>query len=161
MAYLLRHSGQYWRRVAQRVDELEMAIAQRRERLVAPAQGSAPEPPTLADVAPLLDRRRSSSPVSTRLKGELRAMFDALQQLDVVYRPAESAVDVAVTLYVGGGDTATGRRRCARTTGWSVGRRTWPPRVRTSIRWSRGGRSAFPPVTPRSAVRATANEVFK
>ena len=139
-----------------------MAIAQRRERLVARAQGSAPEPPTLADVAPLLGRLPDppSSPVSTRPQGELRAMFDVLQ-LDVVYRPAECGVDVAGTLYVGGGDTVTGRRRCARRTGWSVGRRTWPPRVRTSIRWSRGGRSAFPPVTPRSAVRATANEVFK
>ncbi len=38
-------------------------------------------------------------------QGELRALFDALQ-LDVVFHPAESAVDVAVTLYDRGSETA-------------------------------------------------------
>ena len=36
-------------------------------------------------------------------QGELRAQFDALQ-LDVVYQPAERAVDVAATLYEVAGD---------------------------------------------------------
>jgi hypothetical protein len=44
------------RRVGQRVAELEDAIAERRERLVALARESATEAPTSADVAPLLDR---------------------------------------------------------------------------------------------------------
>lgn len=92
------------RRVGQRVAELEGAIAERRERLVQLARDSATEAPTLADVAPLLDRlpiladRLAQAP-----QGELRALFDALQ-LDVVYQPAESAVDVAVTLYDRGDD---------------------------------------------------------
>jgi len=44
------------RRVGQRMAEMEDAIAERRERLVALARDSATEAPTLADVAPLLDR---------------------------------------------------------------------------------------------------------
>ena len=95
------------RRVAQRVAELEAAIAEQRPRLVALARESATEAPTLADVAPLLDRlpiladRLAEAP-----QGELRALFDALQ-LDVVYLPADSAVDVAVTLYDRGDNAAT------------------------------------------------------
>ena len=93
------------RRVGQRVAELEDAIAERRERLVALARASATEAPTLADVAPLLDRLPIlATSLDTAPQGELRALFDALQ-LDVVYQPADRAVDVAVTLYDGGGDT--------------------------------------------------------
>ncbi|MDA8360266.1 MAG: recombinase family protein, partial [Actinomycetota bacterium] len=91
------------RRVSQRLDELETSIADRRERLVALARASATETPTLADVAPLLDRLPIlATRLDTAPQGELRALFDALQ-LDVVYQPAESAVDVAVTLYDRGG----------------------------------------------------------
>ncbi len=93
------------RRVGQRVADLEDAIAERHERLVALARTSATEAPTLADVAPLLDRL-PILPTSLHAapQGELRALFDALQ-LDVVYQPAESAIDVAVTLYDRVGDT--------------------------------------------------------
>ena len=90
------------RRVGQRVAELEDAIAERRERLVVLARELATEAPTLADVAPLLDRlplladRLAEAP-----QGELRALFESLQ-LEVVFQPADSAVDVAVTLYDGG-----------------------------------------------------------
>ena len=95
-----------FRRIGQRVDELEDAIAERRERLVALARESATEPPTLADVAPLLDRLPIlASSLDTAPQSELRALFDALQ-LDVVYQPADSAVDVAVTLYDLGSETA-------------------------------------------------------
>ena len=38
-------------------------------------------------------------------QGELRALFDSLQ-LDVVYQPADSALDVAATLYDLGSETA-------------------------------------------------------
>ena len=93
------------RRVGQRVAELEDAIAERRERLVALVRDSAIEAPTLADVAPLLDRLPIlASSLDTTPQGELRALFDALQ-LDVVFQPADSAVDVAVSLYDRGGDT--------------------------------------------------------
>ena len=93
------------RRVGQRVAELEDAIAERRERPVALARASATEAPTLADVAPLLDRLPIlASSLDTAPRGELRALFDSLQ-LDVVYQPADSALDVAVTLYDGGGET--------------------------------------------------------
>ncbi|MGH9101797.1 MAG: hypothetical protein ACRDYD_02260 [Acidimicrobiales bacterium] len=79
--------------------ELENAIAERRERLVALARESATAPPTLAEVAPLLDRLPIlAAKLDTAPQGELRAIFDALQ-LEVTYQPADSAVDVAVTLY--------------------------------------------------------------
>ena len=62
------------------------------------ARESVPEAPTLAEVAALLDRLPIlASSLDAALQRELRAMFDALQ-LDVVYQPAESALDVAVTL---------------------------------------------------------------
>ena len=70
------------------------------------ARESATEAPTLADVAPLLNRlpiladRLAEAP-----QGELRALFDSLQ-LDVVYQPADSALDVAATLYDLGSETA-------------------------------------------------------
>ena len=93
------------RHVGQRVAELEGAIAERRERLVALARASATEAPTLADVAPLLDRLPIlTTSLDAAPQGELRALFEALQ-LDVVYQPAESAVDVAVTLYDRGSET--------------------------------------------------------
>ena len=107
------------RRVFQRVAELETAIAEGRERLVALARESVTEAPTLADVAPLLDRlpiladRLAEAP-----QGELRALFDALQ-LDVVYQPANSAVDVAVTLYDRGNETANSAPQ-VRVEDWSV-----------------------------------------
>ena len=92
------------RRVGQRVAELEDAICERRERLVALAWESAAEAPTLADVAPLLDRLPIlASSLDAAPQGELRALFDALQ-LDVIFQPADSAVDVAVTLYDRGGE---------------------------------------------------------
>jgi site-specific DNA recombinase len=50
------------RHVGQRVAELENAIAERRERLVALARASATEAPTLVNVAPLLDTACRSSP---------------------------------------------------------------------------------------------------
>jgi len=94
------------RRVGQRVAELEDAIADRQERLVALARASATEAPTLADVAPLLDRLPIlASSLDAAPQGELRAMFNALQ-LDVVYQPADSALDVAATLYDLGSETA-------------------------------------------------------
>ena len=43
--------------------------------------------------------------LDTAPQGELRALFDALQ-LDVVYQPGDSALDVAVTLYDRGSETA-------------------------------------------------------
>jgi PII-like signaling protein len=92
-------------RVAQRVAELEDAIAERHERLAQLARDSATEAPTLADVAPLLHRLPIlATSLDTAPQGELRAFFDALQ-LDVVYQPADSALDVAVTLYDRGSDT--------------------------------------------------------
>jgi hypothetical protein len=53
----------------------------------------------LADVAPLLDRlpiladRLDSVP-----QAKLRSLFDTMQ-LDVVYQPTDSTVDVSLTLY--------------------------------------------------------------
>ncbi len=94
------------RRVGQRVAELEDAIAERQERLVELARASATEAPTLADVAPLLDRLPIlAGMLDAAPQGELRALFDSLQ-LDVVYQPAEGTVDVAVTLYDRGSETA-------------------------------------------------------
>ena len=107
------------RRVGQRVAELEDAIAERRERLVALARESATEAPTLADVAPLLDRLPIlATSLDAAPQGELRALFDALQ-LDVVFQPAESAVDVAVTLYDGGRDATVGAAQ-VRAEDWSA-----------------------------------------
>ena len=86
------------RHVGQRVAELEDAIAERRHRLVAPAQACTTEAPTFADAAPLLDRLPIlATSLDTVPQGELRALFDALQ-LDVVFQPADSAVDVAASL---------------------------------------------------------------
>ena len=58
------------------------------------ARESATEAPTSADVAPLSTACRSADRLAEAPQGELRALFDALQ-LDVVYQPAEGAVDVA------------------------------------------------------------------
>jgi site-specific DNA recombinase len=112
------------RRVGQRVSELEDAIAERRERLVALAREAAAEAPTLADVAPLLDRLPIlATSLDSAPQSELRALFDVLQ-LDVTYQPAEGAVDVAVTLYDGGGDTGAVAAQ-VRAEDWS--RRPGPP----------------------------------
>ena len=93
------------RRVSQRVAELEDAITERHERLLALARESATEAPTLADVAPLLDRLPIlADSLDTAPQSELRALFDKLQ-LDVVYQPADGAVRVAVTLYDRSSDT--------------------------------------------------------
>lgn len=65
------------------------------QRLAAVAEQAAMAPPTLADVAPLLDRlpiladRLAQAPQS-----ELRAPFDKLQ-LDITYQPGDSVLDVA------------------------------------------------------------------
>lgn len=102
--------------------ELEDAIAERRERLVALARESATEAPTLADVAPLLDRLPVlATSLDTAPQGDLRALFDALQ-LDVVYQPADSAVDVAATLY-DRGENAANVRAHVRAEDW------WAPPV--------------------------------
>ena len=55
--------------------------------------------------APLLDRLPILvDSLDKAPQSELRALFHALQ-LDVVYQPADGAIDVAVTLYDGGGET--------------------------------------------------------
>ena len=85
--------------VGQRVAELEDAVAERRERLVALARESATEAPTSPDVAALLDRLPIlTTSLDAAPQGEMRALFDALQ-LDVAHQRAEAAVDVTVTLY--------------------------------------------------------------
>jgi hypothetical protein len=67
------------------------------------ARDSATEAPTLADVAPLLDRLPTlATSLDTAPQAELRALFDALQ-LDVIFQPTDSTVDVAVTFYDRGG----------------------------------------------------------
>ena len=89
------------RRIAQRVDELEAAITDRRQRVAALGGQPVTGAPTFAHVAPLLDRlplladRLAQAP-----RAELRAMLERLQ-LEVVYQPAEHALDVSVTLYDG------------------------------------------------------------
>ena len=94
------------RRVGERVAELEDAIVVRRERLVALARASATEAPTLADVAPLLNRLPIlAGMLDAAPQGELRALLDSLQ-LDVVYQVADSALDVAATLYDLGSEPA-------------------------------------------------------
>jgi hypothetical protein len=88
------------------VAEPEDAIAERQERLVALARARATEAPALADVAPLLDRLPIlAGSLDTAPQGELRAVFDSLQ-LDVVCQSADSALDVAATLYDLGSETA-------------------------------------------------------
>jgi DNA invertase Pin-like site-specific DNA recombinase len=86
------------RRIAQRVAELEDAIAERRQRLVALAEQSAAEPPMLADVAPLLDRLPLLADGLDALdQSELRALFEVIQ-LEVAFHPDGDAIDVGVTL---------------------------------------------------------------
>ena len=107
------------RRVGQRVAELEDAIAERRERLVVLARESATQAPTLADVAPLLDHLPIlADSLDKAPPSELRALFDALQ-LDIVFQPADSAVDVAVTLYDRGDDALAGAAQL-RAEDWSA-----------------------------------------
>ena len=107
------------RRIGERVAELEAAIADHQERLVALPRASATGAPTLADVAPLFDRLRIlAGMLDAAPQGELRALFDALQ-LDVVFQPAESAVDVTVTLYDGSDPVRAAAQ--VRAEDWSVG----------------------------------------
>ena len=92
--------------VGERMAELEIAIADRRQRLTVLAEQVATTAPTLAEVARLFDRQPIlATSLDAASQGELRALFAALQ-LDVVYQPADGAVDVAVTLYDRGGETA-------------------------------------------------------
>ena len=82
--------------------------------------------PSLGDRAAHVGRRRPvarppailASSLDTAPQGELRALFNSLQ-LDVVYQPADSALDVAATLYDLGSETAqTAAPRSAED--WSV-----------------------------------------
>jgi len=67
------------RRVGQRVADLEDAIVARRELLAALARAAATEAPTLADIAPLLDRLPVlAGMLDAAPQGELRALFDSL-----------------------------------------------------------------------------------
>lgn len=81
---LLRSDG----RVGQRVAELEDAIAERRARVGDRGAHVGRRRPVARPPADLADRLAEAP------QGELRALFDALQ-LDVVYQPADDAVDVA------------------------------------------------------------------
>jgi site-specific DNA recombinase len=95
------------RRVAARVAELEEAITERGQRIEALTEQATAEAPTFADVAPLL----AALPVlATGLDAtpqrDLRALFDQLN-LEVVYQPAEHALDVGLTLYDDPGDERT------------------------------------------------------
>ena len=142
------------RRVGERVAELEDAIVVRRERLVALARACATEAPTLADVAPLLDRLPIlAGMLDAAPQGELRALFDSLQ-LDVVYQPADSALDIAAPSTMMAARLPSPPHAKVRRTG----RRTWPPTMRTSCPWSKGRRSVWHLGTPRSAVMATPDE---
>jgi hypothetical protein len=99
------------RRVGELVVELEDAIAERRERLVALARDSATEAPTLADVAPLLGGLPIlAEQLADAHQGELRALFDSLQ-LGTVYQPTEGALDVTLTLYDPEGNDGTAAAR--------------------------------------------------
>ena len=74
----------------------------------------------MADVAPLLDRLPIlAGSLDTVPQGELRALFDALQ-LDVVYQPDDSAVDVAVTLYDRSDDDASASAAQVGAEDWSA-----------------------------------------
>ncbi len=67
----------------------------------------------MADVRPLLDRMPVlAGRLETAPKAELRALFDALQ-LEVAYQPADSAVDVTLTLYDGGENWRTDTAKAA------------------------------------------------
>ncbi len=87
------------RRIAQRVAELEEAIAERRQRMIALADQSATEPPMLADVAPLLDRLPLLADRLVELdQSDLRVLFEVVQ-LEVAFHPDDDdAIDVGVTL---------------------------------------------------------------
>jgi site-specific DNA recombinase len=94
------------RRVGQRVAELEDAVSERRQRLAALARESATEAPTFADVAPLLDRLPIlATSLGTAPPAELRALLESLQ-LDILFQPADAAIDVSVTLHEPGDSAA-------------------------------------------------------
>jgi hypothetical protein len=86
------------RRVNQRVTQLEDAITERRQRLDVLATEAATEAPKLADVAPLLEHLPIlAEKLADMPHRELRALLDSLQ-LEIVYQPADTAVDVTLTL---------------------------------------------------------------
>ncbi len=147
------------RHIARRVDELEAAIGARREHLGAIDPGSPTEAPRLADVAPLLDRLPIlADRIDSVPQAKLRPLFDAMQ-LDVVYQPADSAVDISLTLYDGGDswriDTAG-----AASEDWLAPPAGFEPATRgledrRSIQLSYGGpRSILPQRSPRPLHRA-------
>ncbi|HYA45004.1 MAG TPA: hypothetical protein VED59_05315, partial [Acidimicrobiales bacterium] len=87
------------RRVGERVAELEAAVADRQKRMEALAQEAASEAPTMADLAPLLERLPLLATNLGRVpRAQLREMFESLA-LEVVYQPADDAVDVGLTLF--------------------------------------------------------------
>ena len=89
-----------------RVAELEDAIAEGRQRVATLARESATDAPTFADVAPLLDRLPLlANSLTAATHAKLRPLFESLQ-LDIVFQPAEGAVDVSVTLYEPGDPAA-------------------------------------------------------
>ena len=91
----------------ERASEIEAEITDLERRLTRQLVNLEADDVTLADVAPLLDRLPISilaTSLDAAPQGELRALFAALQ-LDVVYQPADGAVDAAVTLYDRGSDT--------------------------------------------------------
>jgi hypothetical protein len=86
------------RLIADRVTELEDAMADRKQRLYALAEQFATEPLVLADVAPLLEQLPLLADRFAELPpSEQRALFEILQ-LEVTYQPSDNAIDVAVTL---------------------------------------------------------------
>ena len=107
------------RRVAERIAELEEAIAERRARLAGLDAEAAAAPPSFAEVAPLLDRLPIlAERIADAPETELRALFDALQ-LSVTYQPEDQALDVALTLYDDGqGDAGTSAQ--VRAEDWSA-----------------------------------------
>jgi DNA invertase Pin-like site-specific DNA recombinase len=86
------------RHIAQRVAELEDAITERRQQLVALAGEAVTEPPALADVATLLDQLPLFADRFAELPpSELRALFEIVQ-LELAFHPAGGAIDVGVML---------------------------------------------------------------
>ena len=86
------------RHIAERVTELEDAITERKQRLIALAGESATEPPALSDIASLLDGLPLFADRFAELPpSELRALFEIIQ-LELAFHPAGEAIDVGVTL---------------------------------------------------------------
>ena len=106
------------RRVGQRVAELEDAIADRRERLVALARESATEEPTWVDVAPLLDRLPILATRSTpRLRANYGRCSTRCSSTSSTSRPTAPSTSRSPST-IAAGTLVPGRRRLARRTGW-------------------------------------------